>query len=115
MALSLPSQKHDVEISIVNQNKNASVVDELFHDTLSKGFDELLDGIVKALHWDEIVANSTDTLEEDENSNNNTTFLDDIEDTDNENTMTFDIEILPVRRTTRMIDYSLLGISLEFT
>mgnify|MGYP001222512491 FL=1 len=59
MALSLPSQKHDVEISIINQNKNASVVDELFHDTLSKGFDELLDGIVKALHWDEIIANST--------------------------------------------------------
>ena len=59
LALSLPSQKHDVEISIVNQNKNASVVDELFHDTLSKGFDELLDGIVKALHWDEIIANST--------------------------------------------------------
>ena len=74
-----------------------------------------MDGIVKVLHWDEIVANSTDTLEENENSNNNTTFLDDIEDTDNENTMTFDIEILPVRRTTRMIDYSLLGISLEFT
>jgi hypothetical protein len=37
LALSLPSQKHDVEISIVNQDKNASVVDELFHDTLYKG------------------------------------------------------------------------------
>ena len=36
LALSLPT-KHDVEISIVNQNKNASVVDELFHDSLSKG------------------------------------------------------------------------------
>ena len=83
---------------------------------MSKGFDELLDGIVKALHWDEIVANSTDTLEEEENSNNNT-FLDDIEDIDNENndTLTLDIEILPVlsRRTPRMIDYSLLGIYLR--
>ena len=76
-----------------------------------------MDGIVKALHWDEIVANSTNTLEEEENSNNNTTFLDDIEDINKENndTLTFDIEILPVRRTTRMIDYSLLGISIEFT
>ena len=81
LALTLPP-KHDVEISIVNQNKNASVVDELFQDTLSNGFDELLDGIVKALHWDEIVANSTDTLEEEENSNNNT-FFDDTEDIDN--------------------------------
>ena len=80
---------------------------------MSKGFDELLDGIVKALHWDEIVANSTDTLEEEENSSNNT-ILDEIEDIDNENndTLTLDIEILPVlsRRTPRMIDYSLLGI-----
>ena len=76
--------KHDVEISIVNQNKNASVVDELFQDTLSNGFDELLDGIVKALHWDEIIVNSTtDTLEEKENSSNNKTFSDDIEDQGN--------------------------------
>ena len=84
MALSLPSQKHDVEISIINQNKNASVVDELFHDTLSKGFDELLDGIVKALHWDEIIANSTpDTLKEKEKSSNNEPFFDDVEDQGN--------------------------------
>ena len=83
MVLSLPS-KHDVEISIVNQNKNDSAVDELFQDTLSKGFDELLDGIVKALHWDEIIANGTnDTLEEKEDSSNNDTFFDDIEDQGN--------------------------------
>ena len=59
-------------------------MDELFHDTLSKGFDELLDGIVKALHWDEIIANSTtDTLEEEEKSSNNETFFHDIEDQGN--------------------------------
>ena len=46
---------------------------------MSKGFDELLDGIVKALHWDEIIANSTtDVLEEKENASN-----DDIEDQGN--------------------------------
>ena len=83
MALSLPT-KHDVEITIVNQHKNASVVDELFQDTLTKGFDELLDGIVKALHWDEIIANGTnEALEEKEDSSNNDTFFDDIEDQGN--------------------------------
>ncbi len=61
--------KHKVDISIVNSDKNStSIADEVFPRFLEDTFDDLLDGLVKFLGWDEISNTTITTWNEDSNA-----------------------------------------------
>ena len=60
------SPKHNVDISIVKEEKNSSALtDEIIPNFLEDTLDNLLDGMVKLLGWDKFSNSTNITLNED--------------------------------------------------